>query len=138
MWDVEDGDEENGPHYMVHYQGWKKTWDEWVTEERMLKDTAENRRKAEDMKRAEAGGKRRVKKDDAEEKPKKAKKEPPAAVEKAEVFARRSDVKIAIPDTLKLQLVDDWENITQHQKVYLKIIFWQICRINWSSSSKQG
>jgi len=28
--------------YFVHYQGWNKNWDEWVTEPRMLKQIAEN------------------------------------------------------------------------------------------------
>lgn len=28
--------------YFVHYQGWNKNWDEWVTEPRMLKQVAEN------------------------------------------------------------------------------------------------
>ena len=31
-----------GPHYLVHYQGWKKTWDEWVPDSRLLKYTDEN------------------------------------------------------------------------------------------------
>jgi len=31
-----------GPHYFVHYQGWKKTWDEWVPDARLLKYTDEN------------------------------------------------------------------------------------------------
>ena len=46
-----------GPHYFVHYQGWKKTWDEWVPEERLLKHTEENvaRQKAlVDAQKAEA------------------------------------------------------------------------------------
>ena len=29
--------EETGPHYFVHYKGWKQTWDEWVPETRALK-----------------------------------------------------------------------------------------------------
>ena len=46
-----------GPHYFVHYQGWKKTWDEWMPEERLLKHTEENvaRQKAlVDAQKAEA------------------------------------------------------------------------------------
>lgn len=31
--------------------------------------------------------------------------------------ARRPEVKIVIPDVLKLQLVDDWENVTKHNQV---------------------
>lgn len=30
---------------------------------------------------------------------------------------KRPEVKIIIPDILKLQLVDDWENITKHNQV---------------------
>ncbi|KAJ2303608.1 Esa1p-associated factor, partial [Coemansia sp. RSA 2704] len=33
---------EPGPHYFVHYKGWKQTWDEWVDESRALKFTEEN------------------------------------------------------------------------------------------------
>jgi len=28
--------------YYVHYKGWNKSWDEWVTDSRLLKNTAEN------------------------------------------------------------------------------------------------
>ncbi|KAM0752463.1 MRG-domain-containing protein [Meredithblackwellia eburnea MCA 4105] len=31
-----------GPHYFVHYKGWKQTWDEWVPEERLKKYNDEN------------------------------------------------------------------------------------------------
>ncbi|GAA5835364.1 hypothetical protein JCM3766R1_004767 [Sporobolomyces carnicolor] len=34
-----------GPHYFVHYKGWKQTWDEWVPEERLNKYNDENIRK---------------------------------------------------------------------------------------------
>ncbi|GAA6058684.1 hypothetical protein JCM10212_003372 [Sporobolomyces blumeae] len=34
-----------GPHYFVHYKGWKQTWDEWVPEERLNKFNDENIRK---------------------------------------------------------------------------------------------
>jgi mortality factor 4-like protein 1 len=32
-------------------------------------------------------------------------------------FLNRPEIKLAIPDTLKSVLVDDWENITKHQQV---------------------
>lgn len=32
-------------------------------------------------------------------------------------YLKRSEVKIVIPDTLKLQLVDDWENVTKNNQV---------------------
>ncbi|CAG8558909.1 9852_t:CDS:10, partial [Dentiscutata heterogama] len=35
-WGPDDSESgETGPHYFVHYKGWKKTWDEWVPEERV-------------------------------------------------------------------------------------------------------
>lgn len=30
---------------------------------------------------------------------------------------KRPEVKIVIPDVLKLQLVDDWENVTKNNQV---------------------
>ncbi|CAG8458860.1 16677_t:CDS:10, partial [Cetraspora pellucida] len=37
-WGPDDSESgEIGPHYFVHYKGWKKTWDEWVPEERVVK-----------------------------------------------------------------------------------------------------
>ena len=32
-------------------------------------------------------------------------------------YHKRAEVKIVIPDTLKLQLVDDWENVTKNNQV---------------------
>ncbi|KAJ2355121.1 Esa1p-associated factor [Coemansia sp. RSA 2618] len=43
QWDGTDPDApEPGPHYFVHYKGWKQTWDEWVDESRTLKFNEEN------------------------------------------------------------------------------------------------
>lgn len=32
-------------------------------------------------------------------------------------FLKRPEVKIVIPDVLKLQLVDDWENVTKNNQL---------------------
>ncbi|KAJ7875771.1 chromo domain-like protein [Mycena olivaceomarginata] len=40
-----------GVHYFVHYKGWKKTWDEWVPQSRLLKDTEANRARAPRLKK---------------------------------------------------------------------------------------
>lgn len=32
-------------------------------------------------------------------------------------FSKRMEIKIIIPDELKVKLVDDWENVTKNQKV---------------------
>ncbi|KAJ1667129.1 Esa1p-associated factor [Coemansia sp. RSA 1813] len=43
LWDGRDADTPDpGPHYFVHYKGWKQTWDEWVDESRALKFNEEN------------------------------------------------------------------------------------------------
>ncbi|CAH1756611.1 11613_t:CDS:2 [Entrophospora sp. SA101] len=39
-----------GPHFFVHYKGWKKTWDEWVPEERLLKLNEESLQKQKQLK----------------------------------------------------------------------------------------
>ncbi|GAA5826716.1 hypothetical protein JCM5353_000091 [Sporobolomyces roseus] len=149
-----------GPHYFVHYKGWKQTWDEWVPEERLNKYNEENIRKqkalieqqrardaaereaqklieAENARRAAAGvvipgagggggalagmtggagmpvgaaptvrreeGKRTVKRG--------------REGEGEEEYMKRHEVKISIPDNLKVQLVDDWEAITKNQQL---------------------
>ncbi|CAG8501408.1 819_t:CDS:10 [Diversispora eburnea] len=38
----DSGSGDKGPHYFVHYKGWKKTWDEWVPEERVVKHNEAN------------------------------------------------------------------------------------------------
>jgi len=35
--------------YDIHYQGWKRSWDEWVTEERLLKNNPENVKKQKEV-----------------------------------------------------------------------------------------
>ncbi|KAJ1999182.1 Esa1p-associated factor [Coemansia thaxteri] len=53
MWDGTDPDTpEPGPHYFVHYKGWKQTWDEWVDESRALKFNDENLSKQKALKQA--------------------------------------------------------------------------------------
>ena len=36
-----------------------------------------------------------------------------------EEYIKRPEIKIALPDALKLQLVDDWENVTKKNLVRL-------------------
>ncbi|KAG9023031.1 Esa1p-associated factor [Tulasnella sp. JGI-2019a] len=133
-----------GPHYFVHYKGWKQTWDEWVAGDRMLKLTEENLIKQKEMnakakpapsqshkkgdssshhghshshsasgnmasgsgtsggagtttgRRKEAGRKRGRDEDDSVKKP---------------------DMKLDIPDALKVVLVDDWEAVTKNNQL---------------------
>lgn len=124
-----------GPHYLVHYDGWKKTWDEWVPETRLLKYNDENlARKALLQEQAKSGSltssasgstgskeaaasAKRGRDSDAhaggDRKGGRGSKRSRDTVEAEEDFLKRPEVKISLPDELKLQLVDDWENITK-------------------------
>ncbi|RDX77074.1 Protein MRG1, partial [Mucuna pruriens] len=118
--------------YFVHYLGWSKNWDEWVGEDRLMKHTEENVMKqlALDKKqnvdknvksgrstqaKAKSSTDAKMDKEDIKNNVSKGKKrkhdagvEGSGAVEKL--------VKIQIPATLKKQLVDDWDSVTQQDK----------------------
>jgi len=52
--------------YFIHYQGWNKNWDEWVTEARMLKQNLENMEKQKRLLAshvAQSKANRKIKKD---------------------------------------------------------------------------
>nr|CAH8876514.1 unnamed protein product [Trichobilharzia regenti] len=51
---------EDGVIYFVHYQGWNKSWDEWVTEKRMFKYNEEGLRKKQELERQMKSGKVKV------------------------------------------------------------------------------
>ncbi|WWC72880.1 uncharacterized protein I206_106844 [Kwoniella pini CBS 10737] len=137
---AENWDENNtllgtvGPHYFIHYKGWKTTWDEWVPEQRLLKlneagfakrralldaQAKKNRppsvagsstaspAPASTAKGKEKGGKKNDSKKRARE----------SAVDTEAAFLNRPEVKIVIPEVLKLQLVDDWENVTKNNQL---------------------
>ncbi|RKO83514.1 MRG-domain-containing protein [Blyttiomyces helicus] len=127
-WEVEENGEE-GPHYLVHYQGWKAKWDEWVPESRVMKLTDENRRRQDDLAKSVVAKKAKTGKGKAvgtavanggegsgEKRGTKRGRES-TVDEKEELFLRRPEVKIPVPDFLKSQLVVDWETVTKHQKI---------------------
>ncbi|EXJ65630.1 uncharacterized protein A1O5_11157 [Cladophialophora psammophila CBS 110553] len=41
-------------HYKVHYKGWKNTWDDWVPQDRLRKNTEENRELAANLRQQAA------------------------------------------------------------------------------------
>ncbi|KAI4327403.1 hypothetical protein L6164_019870 [Bauhinia variegata] len=126
----------NERRYLVHYLGWNKNWDEWVGEDRLMKHTEENVMKQQALdkkqgvdKNAKSGRSSHAK----------AKSIIDAKVDKEDVKnnvskgkKRKNDsgieglkgsipvvklVKIQIPATLKKQLVDDWDFVTQQDKL---------------------
>ncbi|BGO92873.1 Esa1p-associated factor [Rhodotorula toruloides] len=122
-----------GPHYFVHYRGWKQTWDEWVPEERLNKWNEENIRKQKAL--MEAQRLRDIAEREAAraEEAAKAKGAMGTAAmggrgtargqkrgregETEDEYMKRPEIKISIPDNLKIQLVDDWEAITKNQQL---------------------
>ncbi|KAI8612784.1 MRG-domain-containing protein [Chytriomyces sp. MP71] len=121
---------DNGPHYFIHYKGWKQSWDEWVPESRTLKFNDQNLKRQADLnslnskKKAQqaassTGGAGDAKKsaDGIGGSASDSKKRQREAGEKEEEYLKRPEIKIPIPESLKIQLVDDWENVTKNQKL---------------------
>ncbi|KAL2499629.1 Protein MRG1 [Abeliophyllum distichum] len=120
--------------YHVHYLGWNKNWDEWVGMDRLMKHTEENVLKQQALdkkagvdKNPKSGRSSQVKpksssdgKLDKEETKnnvaKGKKRKADSGIEKNNSAAEKL-LKIQIPSTLKKQLVDDWEFITQQNKL---------------------
>ncbi|KAI9092613.1 MRG-domain-containing protein [Phlyctochytrium arcticum] len=115
---------EDGPYYFVHYKGWKQTWDEWVPESRVLKFSDENLKRQADLRETLKTKKAKERSRAAQEKeaaggtPEKGRKRPRESMaDQEEEYLRRPEVRIAIPELLKCQLVEDWENVTKNQKL---------------------
>jgi len=116
-----------GPHYFVHYKGWKQTWDEWVPTARLLKFNESNLALQKDLSKAQAaatsasasasktstaargaqtGGGRR--------------KEGGRGTKRGrddDDGTKRPEMRLAVPDTLKVLLVDDWEAVTKNNQL---------------------
>lgn len=59
-----------GDKFLIHYQGWNKSWDEWVPIERILKYNEENLKKQKELKENQDKSKKRRKEDKKKEKEK--------------------------------------------------------------------
>jgi mortality factor 4-like protein 1 len=148
-----------GPHYFVHYKGWKNTWDgapvttnthmfktlilstEWVHQSRLLKRDETNlalQKKLQQTHRAAIGkekdptshkarekdpNKDREKEKDREPKfPKKELRIKQSKLKEEDVDEtdyqpppkKKQELKLSVPETLKVFLVDDWEAVTRH------------------------
>ncbi|KAF8337333.1 MRG-domain-containing protein [Cantharellus anzutake] len=120
-----------GPHYFVHYKGWKQTWDEWVVQDRLLKYNDEslamqktinsqalNKNDGKTRTSAAAGGSsktgsggRRDSRAVADTARSKRKRE--------EVIdsSQKYELKLTIPETIKVILVNDWEFVTKNNQL---------------------
>ncbi|KTW31573.1 hypothetical protein T552_00211 [Pneumocystis carinii B80] len=118
---------EKEPHLRVHYKGWKSTWDEWVPEDRALKWTEENLATQKELQMAALAAQKKSGRrgsgrsseltEGGPPHPRGQKRSRDADLEKEEDFTVKPEINIPIPDTLKAQLVDDWENITKNQQL---------------------
>ncbi|KAF8840444.1 MRG-domain-containing protein [Paxillus ammoniavirescens] len=130
-----------GPHFFVHYKGWKQTWDEWVPLQRLLKlndtnialqkalmaqasaaassSSAGNKGKSGGAGGGGSGGGtgglsaaggmagRGGRKDGRGTKRGREEDE----------SNRRPEMKLSVPEVLKVLLVDDWEAITKNNQL---------------------
>ncbi|XP_015890250.1 protein MRG1 isoform X2 [Ziziphus jujuba] len=108
--------------YFVHYLGWNKNWDEWVGSERLMKHTEENVLKQQALDKKQGVDKNPKSGRSAQTKPKssavpKGKKRKNDSGAEKDTLSFEKLVKIQIPSTLKKQLVDDWEYVTQQDKL---------------------
>ncbi|CAL4888427.1 unnamed protein product [Urochloa decumbens] len=120
--------------YFVHYLGWNKNWDEWVANDRLLKLTDENIRKQQELEKNQVVDKTvksgrstqhklkgandaKADKDDTKNLVKGKKRKTQPGTEEKEKRSSESLLVSQFPLTLKKQLVDDWENVTQLGKL---------------------
>jgi len=133
-WDETDKKGPNaGTHYRIHYKGWKESWDEWVPPDRVLKFNETN---ITLQKKLSSAAQKAVQ-------PALAKAPPPKEGVSStfsgrgegregrsrkegrgqkrgrdeDEIIRKPDLKLVVPDVLKVILVDDWEAVTKNRQV---------------------
>ncbi|KAG7097035.1 hypothetical protein E1B28_004428 [Marasmius oreades] len=125
-----------GQHYFVHYKGWKQTWDEWVPPDRLLKFDETNIAKQKALQQqahaanaataakshGKAGtgtgrerenvssvGTRAGTRKDTARGTKRARED--------DEITRKNEMKLTVPEALKVFLVDDWESVTKNNQL---------------------
>ncbi|KAI1471079.1 MRG-domain-containing protein [Daldinia caldariorum] len=136
---VKSGQKPEDAQYRIHYKGWKASWDDWVSQDRIRKFTEDNKQLASQLE-AQArmrssgskGGKKGIKANGSEMSSARGSEERVAGsssfgrgprrgrdyeLENEDAFHARPSIKIFVPDILKAMLVDDWENITKNNQL---------------------
>ncbi|KAL1742359.1 MRG-domain-containing protein [Schizophyllum fasciatum] len=127
---------QEGLHYYVHYKGWKQTWDEWVPVSRLLKMTEENlktkralhlgthlngeSKSAKGSTKGTAGGSGPAargggRKDNNQRGLKRSREEVRGPAKRDDV--KRPELKLEMPEAMKVRLVDDWEAVTKNNQL---------------------
>ncbi|TDL20426.1 MRG-domain-containing protein [Rickenella mellea] len=119
-----------GPHYFVHYKGWKQTWDEWAPENRILKYNEENLALQKEIQATEAAHQstkaaqaQKTAYTSAKSSTKgtgSGRKEGARGTKRGrdeDDGTKKPEMKLNIPDILKARLVDDWEAVTKNSQL---------------------
>uniref|UniRef100_A0A3P9L927 MSL complex subunit 3 n=1 Tax=Oryzias latipes TaxID=8090 RepID=A0A3P9L927_ORYLA len=140
--DVLIGTDEHGrrvPKYLIHFNGWSRSWDRWAAEDHVLRDTEENRKLQRRLARKALGRMKRKgwrkrrrrpsgtkssslktlpKEDDSDDACEKRRVEPELNI-KRECEEKAVHVDISIPDVLKKKLEDDCFYINKRKKLVM-------------------
>ncbi|KAI9030028.1 MRG-domain-containing protein [Phycomyces nitens] len=120
---MEEGTEHPGSHYLIHYKGWKQTWDEWVPETRVVRWNEPNLKMQRQLKdlynvqKTSRGSSASASDSSGPELYKGLKRNRGSSLEKEEDYLNTPEIRLDMPDTLKGQLVDDWESVTKNQQL---------------------
>ncbi|KIY49862.1 MRG-domain-containing protein [Fistulina hepatica ATCC 64428] len=113
---------ETGIHYFVHYKGWKQTWDEWVSPSRLLRFNEENLAKqkavnSELMKPQPTKPTATMSSASAYRDKDTGRRKGKRTRDQYEEGHRKPEMKLNIPESLKVRLVDDWEAVTKNNQL---------------------
>ncbi|EIW77837.1 MRG-domain-containing protein [Coniophora puteana RWD-64-598 SS2] len=133
---TEEWDETNtltgfsGPHFFVHYKGWKQTWDEWVPMDRLMKFNDSNvqlQKALMAQASAAASGSGTGTKNKSVHTGHKdgvsgrgGRKDGGRGTKRArddDDSHKKPEMKLTVPEILKVVLVDDWEAITKNSQL---------------------
>ncbi|KAI0665480.1 MRG-domain-containing protein [Trametes maxima] len=116
-----------GPHYYVHYKGWKQTWDEWVDATRLLKFNETNialqkalQSQSQAAHAAHASSAKAAKAQGAGAGAGAGAKDGARGTKRGreeDEGTRKPEMKLAVPEMLKVLLVDDWEAVTKNNQL---------------------
>lgn len=122
-----------GPHYLVHYKGWKQTWDEWVPESRLLRLTEQNLELQKSLQvvnaasgqsgstasKAQSKSAPGVGRDSVSTRAG-TRKDGTRGTKRAredDESSKKPEMKLTVPELLKTILVDDWEAVTKNNQL---------------------
>jgi mortality factor 4-like protein 1 len=120
--DPKDSDRNYETKYLIHYNGWNKNWDEWVPLDRLrefsednMKDVEETQKKVKTS-RGPGSGRKRLgphlsRANTSTNSLSQSSLDESIIVEPERLSSADKEVKIKIPDELKVWLVDDDDNI---------------------------